>query len=520
MNRHMRTRRRAGIGSLRIEQLESRQLLASNVISGFVFNDANHDGLIGPGETVLAGSTIELVNSKGVVIGTTTVGADGSYSFTVDQSVSTNPATQTQTITVPETSSPFTLNETVPQFDPSLGTLTSVDVTSAVKANDHVQIENTDTAAHTLTDIVNVAVSASGPGLGLSGLVVGTTDRVTFDATAFDGKLDFAGTSGQDFGVRTQTATASRTITDPAALGSYAGVGTIPFTVVSTSLANATGGGNVVQSTTTTASAAITVVYHYVPSNMIQPGNYTIVQTKEPQGFINGLNSSNGTVLTGSPGSNTIPVTVTSGTTTYPNNDFGENQFPVPAPSPGSLAGSVFFDTNNNGVRDSSEFGIANVIVTLTGTTTAGQGVTRVATTDDFGNYSFTTLSPGTYTLTETPPTAFIKGKDHLGTLGGVKTTGQFSSIVVTPLAAGLSYDFGELARSGCKLLGLTQFHIRPGHKLLASRIGPEIRFYVPSLVPLITSEGAVAQPLRTHAASPAPALPRNALRASHRLHG
>ena len=55
---------------LRVESLEPRMLLACNVISGFVYDDANKNGLFDPGESPIANSTIELRNASGVVVGT------------------------------------------------------------------------------------------------------------------------------------------------------------------------------------------------------------------------------------------------------------------------------------------------------------------------------------------------------------------------------------------------------------------------------------------------------------------
>ncbi len=504
MNRRQRARRALGLGLPRVELLEAKQLLAANVISGFVINDANHNGLFGPSEVPLPGSTIKLLNSKGTVIGASTVGADGSYSFNVDQSVSTAPTTLTQTITFPTATTPTVLSQATPQFNPALGTLTSVDVINAATVTDQIQTENQAAQPRTLVGTVSGSVTTTGP--GVTGLVANTVDTVTFNASAFDGMLDFGGTSGHDFGLRSQSTTQSLTITDPATLASYIGTNNVSFVNTTNSLSGVVGSGNVVNAISTVAGGTVTVVYHYTPTNMIQPGNYIIVQAKEPVGFTNGLNSSNGTVLVNSPGSNMIPVTVTTTTTTYPGNDFGENAIPQPI---SSLSGSVFFDANNDGVREPSEFGIAHVTVNLTGTTTTGQPVSQIATTDDFGNYHFSGLLPGTYSLMEVQPPIFIKGKDHLGTLGGVKSKGLFSAIPVPALVNGVSYDFGELARAGCKLLGLTQFHIKPGHKLAPSQIGPEIRLYFPSLVPLITAGTGTVQPFHAHAATHAVVLSR-----------
>src|SRR3954464_4435878 len=111
---------------LRVESLEPRMLLACNVISGFVYDDANKNGLIDPGESPIANSTIELRNASGVVVGQTTTDATGAYRFDTDITISTEPASTTpQTVSIRGRNS-FTLTDLIQQFNPDLGTLTSV----------------------------------------------------------------------------------------------------------------------------------------------------------------------------------------------------------------------------------------------------------------------------------------------------------------------------------------------------------------------------------------------------------
>ena len=75
-----------------------------------------------------------------------------------------------------------------------------------------------------------------------------------------------------------------------------------------------------------------------------------------------------------------------------------------------SISGSVFQDTNDNGVRDTGEAGLAGVTVFLdannTGVFATGD---TTATTDANGNYSFTNLGPGTYHVAEVLPTGFTQ---------------------------------------------------------------------------------------------------------------
>src|SRR5688572_14144270 len=83
--------------NLRIESLEPRTLLACNVISGFVYDDANNNGLFDPNEAPIANSTIELRNASGVVVGRTTTDASGAYRFDTNITINTAPTSITQT---------------------------------------------------------------------------------------------------------------------------------------------------------------------------------------------------------------------------------------------------------------------------------------------------------------------------------------------------------------------------------------------------------------------------------------
>src|SRR5262245_27325881 len=70
---------------------------------------------------------------------------------------------------------------------------------------------------------------------------------------------------------------------------------------------------------------------------------------------------------------------------------------------PASVAGRVFLDFDNSGGANGPDSGVSGVTVTLTG---GGLSSPLTQTTDSQGNYSFTGLAAGTYTLTETQPTA------------------------------------------------------------------------------------------------------------------
>jgi large repetitive protein len=110
------------------------------------------------------------------------------------------------------------------------------------------------------------------------------------------------------------------------------------------------------------------------------------------------------------------------------------------------IQGSVYQDDNNNGLQDPGETGIRGVTVTLSGTTSEGASIQRVTTTNRNGVYRFVGLLPGTYTISESQPAAFLDGKEHVGSLGGALPANDvISSIPLVTHQAGTDYDFGEL---------------------------------------------------------------------------
>ncbi|MBN2117197.1 MAG: carboxypeptidase regulatory-like domain-containing protein [Anaerolineales bacterium] len=82
---------------------------------------------------------------------------------------------------------------------------------------------------------------------------------------------------------------------------------------------------------------------------------------------------------------------------------------PTTPPATASIGDLVWKDTNNNGVQDDGEPGMADVTVNLLGSD--GKTVAASTTTDAAGNYSFTELLPGTYYVQVVAPaeTSFTK---------------------------------------------------------------------------------------------------------------
>jgi protocatechuate 3,4-dioxygenase beta subunit len=432
--RSSRTRDRRTLPQL--ESLEQRRLLSANVISGFVYNDANNNGIKDPGEVAIAGNTIALYDAQHNLVATTVTDANGFYQFATDPRINTAPHTETQTINFNNMPTNWSSTQTVKQFDPSLGTLTSVEVINNDPITSDIKVENMDSAAALITAQVQGSMTLTG--IGLSGFTTNLSADKSFNASAFDGTIDFGGTSGHDFGPQTASGSKSITLTDATDLAAYTGTGTVSLTEQATGSSTVSGSANILASIQTTASSQVTVIYTYVPNNGLAPGVYTVVQPNDPPGFVDGQTTSgNVTPIPHSVGTNSIQVTLQNGVPST-NNNFGEVQ-------PAKLSGYVYVDNNDNGVKDTGEPGIGGVTLTLTGQDDTGAAISLTATTAADGSYSFSNLRPGTYAITEPPVPGYMDGQATIGSQGGAAAPDHLTNIVVTPATNGVNNNFGHV---------------------------------------------------------------------------
>src|SRR5262249_34895213 len=142
-----------------------------------------------------------------------------------------------------------------------------------------------------------------------------------FDATPYDGVTDYGGTSGVDFGSKTASASSSRTLTDAPTLSRFQGTGTVSLTLNSLVTSSVAGHGDEDALIRSTTSANVRVVYHYIPSHCLQPGNYTIHEI-QPGAYLDGRESQGLSVLPLAAANDFIPVTLTNVDSI--NNNFGE----------------------------------------------------------------------------------------------------------------------------------------------------------------------------------------------------
>lgn len=99
----------------------------------------------------------------------------------------------------------------------------------------------------------------------------------------------------------------------------------------------------------------------------------------------------------------------------------------------GSLCGTKYLDLNHNGVRDGGEPGLSNWTIQIT-----GPGGTLTVTTDASGDYCFTNLISGTYTLSEVGVSPYVQTAPP----GGTYTVNLSGQVLY-------GYDFGNYAGNG-----------------------------------------------------------------------
>ena len=171
----------------------------------------------------------------------------------------------------------------------------------------------------------------------------------------------------------------------------------------------------------------------------LRPGTYTITETQD-EDLLDGDESAGN--LGGTVTDDVIGEIVVASDDVGTGYNFGELE-------PASLSGAVYVDFNDDAELDFNENIIVGVDITLTGTNDRGEAVNLTIQTDEDGEYAFSHLRPGTYTVTEAQPAGFLDGQDAVGTEGGTLGNDEVSNIALGVAADGMGYDFGERPEAG-----------------------------------------------------------------------
>ncbi|MGH1378930.1 MAG: beta strand repeat-containing protein [Alphaproteobacteria bacterium] len=242
--------------------------------------------------------------------------------------------------------------------------------------------------------------------------------------------------------------------------GTYEASTDTPLAGVSIELRSGSTCSGALQDTKTTSATG-----NYTFS-LLTSGTYSVCQNSQPTSTSNSITtagtivSSNGS--TGTPGTASNPTTTSSQITSIViNNDGGSGEVSGSVNNDfseiilSSISGRVFEDQNNNGVQNGADNGIENITIELLDN---GNSVIGTTTTDANGDYSFTGLSPNTYSVREpTQPANTNNGQtiapaiDNGGTSGTPTAVGVvpslIDSIILPPNTDASGHNFAEIPK-------------------------------------------------------------------------
>ncbi len=173
--------------------------------------------------------------------------------------------TQSSTVSVQPTN--WTTNFNIAQFDPTLGTLTSIlfELTGTVEGT--AQVENLSSlGGATITTNLSAVLTLLLPG-GVQ-MVVNPLASATDTYGTFDGAVDFGGASG-----RTYTSLANSSMQMQTAppfgvdLSAFLGIGNMMLAISSLGNSGVTGGSFVASTFQTLSGATLNVTYNYTPAD-------------------------------------------------------------------------------------------------------------------------------------------------------------------------------------------------------------------------------------------------------------
>ncbi|WP_432377511.1 SdrD B-like domain-containing protein [Duganella sp. P38] len=456
-----------------------------------VWEDSNHNGVQDAGEAGIAGVTVNLLDASGNQVGTTTTDASGNYHFSVD------PGTYSVAVVAPAgylATTPATGADTAADSDIDANGHTAAITVGAGEVNntidaglyrtaslgDRVWIDSNkngvqDAGEAGMAGVKVTLIDANGNAVGsplttdangnylFTNLAPGSYS-VQFDKTTLPAGYVFTTAHAGADGVVDSDAD-SNGLSDPVVLNSGdvnlsvdAGIVATPATIgdrvwedsnhngvqdageagiagVTVNLLDAS--GNQVGTTTTDASGN----YHF----SVAPGTYSVAVVA-PAGYLATTPATGADTAADSDidaNGHTAAITVGAGEV---NNTIDAGLYRT-----ASLGDRVWIDSNKNGVQDAGEAGMAGVKVTLIDAN--GNAVGSPLTTDANGNYLFTNLAPGSYSVQfdkTTLPAGYVFTTAHAGADGVVDSdadsNGLSNPVVLNSGDVNLSVDAGIVA--------------------------------------------------------------------------
>lgn len=135
-----------------------------------------------------------------------------------------------------DTPAPWNFPLFIPQFDPSLGTLSLVELRLYGMLGGFAKVENRDSVPQTIRVSSKSVITARRPDGGV--WLVSSPELITVtNASAFDNNLDFGGTSGSTYPKIYTSQAVYLALSDPAELALFTGLGTVASAVDGTDAA-------------------------------------------------------------------------------------------------------------------------------------------------------------------------------------------------------------------------------------------------------------------------------------------
>ncbi|MEO1340256.1 MAG: SdrD B-like domain-containing protein, partial [Cyanobacteria bacterium J06635_13] len=415
-------------------------------IAGSVTSDNDDNGT---GDTPLANITVELIDSKGDIIATTTTDDAGNYEFSGvtpgDYQVRQNNLTGYGDVT------PTIIDLSIDAGETNDGANFIDEEFGAIAGSVLIDNDNNDSGDAPLENVTINLIDSTGT------LVASTTTdsegnyeftnitpgEYTVEQVNLTGYGDVSDRDGENLNRTTLTLSAGATET----ANFVDELGRISGNVTSdddnddlgdTNLENVTvelldGDGNLVQTVLTDVQG------NYEFQDLLA-GDYQVKQTNlDGYGDVNELDSNQTAPLdteaetVDADNDNLLAVALAPGEADD-GNDFVDEQF-------GSLLGNVSQDTTGDGLGNEP---LADVTLSLLDENGVNVGTT---TTDAAGNYSFSDLTPGIYTVVETSPDGLVTVAENEGGADNDRSNNGVLSSIEALVSAGendLNNDFVE----------------------------------------------------------------------------
>ena len=302
----------------------------------------------------------------------------------------------------------------------------AVDITVVTEADGTYAVTGLLAGTYTISETQPVDFIDGTDTAGTAGGTPTSPDDVT-------GILLEAGSTGTGYVFGELPATLSGTVFHDANNDDSYSIPDLPITGVSVRLVGTSTGGTAVDVTVQTDVAGI------FEFTNVRAGTYTLSET-QPTAYGDGTDTV-GTAGGTHAGTDTFESVIIGAGTEKGGYLFAE--------ASGSLSGTVYVDSDGDASLDSGESGIADVVVTVTGTDVNSNPVVQAIMTGSTGTYTFDDLLAGEYTITETQPAGYADGLDTIGTASGTLSPADgISAIALTPGSDATGYLFGETLSS------------------------------------------------------------------------